>query len=205
MAIALLFCCSLPAVAEEIVFSIVLTEDVHCLPEEIQEFQEHIEERISNLISLGLRPDIFEDLKIEIYPAYYIPYNGSGMDEVKGYTYPASSAIRLATSSGENTFYHELGHIIHYKVLGASGYNWQNSNDLAQQYSELKNYDKKLDFRTQENLPWNQRIAEWFAEDVKHFIQEYVLEYETTSDHFKGIPERTRAVNEFMEELLIRN
>ena len=179
-------------------------DKIYCTVEEEQEYTEFIVSRINALKEAGMDPAIFENLRIEIYPAYLITFKYFPEDVE---TYYANALTRghytivLSMGASENTLFHELGHVIEGR-LDVNGYNWTNVNEIGQQYIKLKKYNKELTSEAQLALPWKERIAEWFAEDVKHFIQEHVLKYETTSDNWTGIPERIDEVDKFLEDLI---
>lgn len=197
-------------------------DNIYCTYEQEKEFKNFTLERIYNLKKLGVDPSIFDSLEIEIYPAYAIILNmttgeyetgeydvnncvlASGYISskfIKGRNY-FYSTITLSVGGSENSLYHELGHVIENKKLGTFGYDWTRANELGQRYINAKGYDNVLSSKEQLELKWEERLSEWFAEDVKHFIQEHVLEYETTSDHYRGIPERTEEVDELLGEII---
>jgi hypothetical protein len=190
-------------------------EKIYCTVEEELEFMEFIGERIGNLKTAGVDPNIFTDLEIKVYPAYAIIHRISALQKdtvlARGFASSKfnfekqiiSSNITLAMGSGENVLYHELGHVVEGRKLGVYGYDWTNANEIGQQYIQAKEYTQGLKNEDQLKLSWEERLSEWFAEDVKHFIQEHVLEYGVTSDHYKGIPKRTKEVDKILEKLIL--
>lgn len=215
--ILMIFCVCIPVLAVEIssLRSETPEEKIYCTAEEELEFMWFIYERIDNLKTAGVDPNIFTDLEIKVYPAYAVIYETSAFQKdtilAKGFTSSKFnfakqiilSTITLATGSGENTLYHELGHVVEGRKLGVYGYDWTNANEIGQQYIKAKEYTQELTNEDQLKLSWEERLSEWFAEDVKHFIQEHILEYGVTSDHYKGIPKRTKEVDKILEKLIL--
>lgn len=64
-------------------------------------------------------------------------------------------------------FRHEVGHLAALHVLDAPGEDWSGANKLGQMYLKLRNYPSHLplDYQIQLELAWEDRAAEWFAED----------------------------------------
>ena len=128
LTILLIFTLSLPAFAEEIVSlrPEIPEQDIKYTVEEEQEYINFIKNRIKTLKESGMNPDIFENLTIEIYPARSIPfkYNTGNLETyfAKGLT-KNHNTITIAVGTGENTFFHELGHIIERRFFDAYGYN----------------------------------------------------------------------------------
>lgn len=180
-------------------------DKIYCTVEEEQEYADFIASRIDALKEAGMDPNIFENLKIEIHPAYLISFQYFPEDTETYYANGLTrgrDAIVLSMGASENTLFHELGHVIEGKKLNVRGYNWTYANEIGQPYIKLKKHDKELTDEAQLKLPWEERLSEWFAEDVKHFIQEHVLKYQKTSDNWSGIPERTEEVDSFLEQLI---
>lgn len=160
---------------------------------------EQIEKRIAKLLELGMDSDILANVKFKIHPGPYIRsyWEGENKYHVNG-TW-SNSTITIVEKEDIEIVYHELGHAIHNKKLNVDGYDWSNPNDLALQYIKMKNYNKELDYDTQIKLIWEDRIAEWFAEDVKQFLAERMRD-----DYcYRGIgPKKTEDIDKFLEQLI---
>jgi hypothetical protein len=121
---------------------------------------------------------VLQNIRIYVFPIEVFPAG------VLGEPMPFSG-VTLSSAPGDeiwvgvNARYvlpHELGHMLHYKLLGADGYDWSRIDAEGKAYLALKNYPGtyRLDAASQTELPWNQRIAEMFAEDVKaYFLDKY--------------------------------
>ncbi|MBE0467392.1 MAG: pilus assembly protein [Candidatus Desulforudis sp.] len=62
---------------------------------------------------------------------------------------------------------HEVGHVIARRMLNAPGEDWAEANKQGRKYLELRRYPSHLplDYQSQIDLAWEDRAAEWFAED----------------------------------------
>lgn len=156
----------------------------------------HLEQYINDLEYLGIDPYILKNTIIKVYPNdLLLP----GTDNVVA-GYVIGNIIHIGSySDNAQVFYHELGHVIDNLKFNTDGYNWENANSLAQQYIDIVGYNNDLSAPVQENLSWENRIGEWFAEDVSYFLC-----YKT-----KGIkcykaagPEMSPALYEFLDDLI---
>lgn len=174
--------------------------------ETINSYREHVDE----LKALGIDPYLLKNILVEVYPARILPSGFTGQvgrdtiykPSILGEIAITRNIIEIGVDATSiHTFYHELGHVIHDKKLNVDGYDWSNSNKLAQRYIELVNYDKKLDYESQIELPWEDRIAEWFAEDVRVFLTEKTGRVPLWKQ--AGFGETTTAeVSKFLNELI---
>ncbi len=120
-----------------------------------------------------INPKILDDVEIITYPFWFIPSNNDGCCRGTAYKHGEKYIIRLSLSGcEEETLYHELGHIISYKIANINGYDWSEVNENGEKYIKLKGYKiKDITGKSQGNLPWEDRISEWIAEDIKQVIQ----------------------------------
>lgn len=207
-----------------------ITEEIKYSLEEEEKFIQLIKTRLEKLENLGVDPELFADLEIRVYPDYQIPCGkGEQLTLASGKassTYKYSilhSTITLATRTGEDTLYHELGHILSDKKLNSKGYNWSEVNDIGLNYIEEKRYveyldeneySKDLTSKAQVELPWKDRLAEWFAEDVRQAITEKMAEEKgiilppvgSSFGLYEGVgPEKTKEVDNLLEKLIFDN
>ena len=165
---------------------------------ELEITDKEILNKMNKLRELGFNPIILEGIKIEVYPGSYIKTYQKG--EKQSYiTGTYSSSTITIVSEREDVLYHELGHVIEGCKLGVYGYDWTSVNKFGQQYIKLKSYDKELTSETQLELPWEERLSEWFAEDVKQFLAEKLGE----ESFYRDIgPEKTKDIDKFLEQLI---
>lgn len=163
--------------------------------------EEQIEMRLNKLQELGIDTDVLADLQFKIHPGPYIRAYWEGENEHHVNGTCSKTTITVVEKKDIEIVYHELGHAIHNKKLNVDGYDWSNPNDLALQYIKMKNYNKELDYDTQIKLIWEDRIAEWFAEDVKQFLAERMRD-----DYcYRGIgPKKTEDIDKFLEQLIFK-
>lgn len=161
--------------------------------------EEQIQKRLNKLQEIGMDPDILADVEFKIHPGPYIRtyWEGENKHYVNGTC--SETTITVVEKKDIEIVYHELGHAIHNKKLNANGYEWSEINELGIKYIEMKSYNKELNYDTQINLPWEDRIAEWFAEDVKQFLAE-----RTKDDYcYRGVgPMTTQEIDKFLEQLI---
>jgi membrane carboxypeptidase/penicillin-binding protein len=88
---------------------------------------------------------------------------------------------------------------------------WTKANTMGQKYIQLKQYSQELNSTFQRELPWNERLSEWFAEDIRQIMLEKIAESkgillppnDSSFGIYKGVgPEKTKEVNEFLEKLI---
>lgn len=164
--------------------------------------KEQVQIKMDSLCEIGVDPDLLVDLKFNLHPGPYIEYtrasgNGSGkiLGTCKGKT------ITLVEGARMGTLYHEIGHAIHNQRFNTSGNAfWDFENEEALKYIELKGYSIELHYDAQINLEWEDRIAEWFAEDVIQFLAERLGE---DCKPRRAGPEKTQEVDDFLEELIL--
>ncbi len=152
-----------------------------------------------------INPEILRDLKIKIYPFKYI-INGGKYTSGTASKYLGKYNIALSKNGcNRTTVYHEIGHIICYKTTGSSGgYSWDNVNENGDKYIQLKGYEinseDELDSHRQREIPWENRIAEWFAEDARQVIETLTEAYISIT---RAGPKITPEVEEFIYELIM--
>lgn len=115
---------------------------------------------IGHLSAQGVDPQIWDNTSVTIFPCSCMqifdrddPLDGYASLENDGTT---SIVMSGQSASFNNQLIHELGHAI------ADVY-----PDILSQYAEMRNYPYLLDKETQNQLEWEDKLCEWFAEDWK--------------------------------------
>lgn len=145
--------------------------------QEEKEFTKYITETLTQVQDLGLKEDVFSNLEIYILPCEYLNVIYS-TGEVKGEAVTISKPkenkieihITMGNSRAKHSFLHELGHVFEDNILSATGYNWAEVNSAGKLYKYLRNYENDMSGKEQLQLPWHERISEWWAEDVKEYL-----------------------------------
>jgi len=147
---------------------------------------------VYDLTRVGVPEDFFAGLEVGLAPLESLGKDGdgavTGRAEAGGKRFvvaacpvrrietPVGTLILHAPGLWENTFLHELGHLVADVFLGARGYDWTGASEKGREYLKLRGYpgDKPLDARGQAALPWEERASEWFAEDFRVWAWEKV-------------------------------
>jgi hypothetical protein len=173
-----------------------------------------IKNTAKDMIRHGMPLKTFRDITIIIFPlksfegltTYFTVNNIPDPAETArsvGLTFytldEASSFIWLAGRNNDltNAFAHEMGHAFSYLCLNAPGYDWSSVNEAGKEYLKIKKYpiEKGLDQATQENLPWERRIDEWFASDFESLF--------CGEDNIRAGPAPTPEVIEYFNQLFV--
>lgn len=194
------------------------SECINYCPKTEYEFSKEVEEHLYQLLGAGLNPKFIESVKFRTYPNYQIKYEADKENHfVTGYTGYARYAgytkniepeiiVVITVNSSVGTLYHELGHVVEFMELNTFGCDWENANEIGQEYTNLKNYTMPLDEETQSNLAWEDRICEWFAEDVRQVIYEEFAMAELESSYlswYEGVgPPKTEEVHKLIRDLV---
>lgn len=216
LGVLILLCLCTPTQAIEIVSmrSQLQPEEISITLEDEENYINVLKKHISEIEILGIDPYLLKNVKIEVYPrssfiteenlAQIVGCTGQvSLDEtcILGDMTIQQNVIMLCTQCWIiGAFNHEIGHVIHNKKFNVNGYDWFNSNELAQQYIELVNYNKKLDYKSQIDLPYEERIAEWFAEDVRYFLTKKTGQLPLWKN--TCTQQTSEEVKEFLEDLI---
>ncbi|MGI6405529.1 MAG: hypothetical protein ACOX2E_03460 [Syntrophaceticus sp.] len=173
-----------------------------------------VEDAARRAVRRGVPIDVFQDISVVIFPlesfnetAVYFAAKGipAPIETANsvGITFDVATddsmfcAIWLAGRDDNlsGNFIHEVGHVFSWKYLNTSGYGWPDVNAAGVEYLKIKGYPVEigLDQETQEILPWEHRIDEWFANDFEYLFYD-------EGDHRAG-PIPTPEVAEFFNKL----
>lgn len=170
--------------------SAVDRQEIACTEEEEKEFVVYIRKGLQELIDAGVDPELFADVTFAIYPNEVIKtgyMNTSSDSSGLAITEYGSNRVTIVLSMTSNyrVMYHEIGHLIALKRLNAIGADWSSVNTDGRRYMNLKKYQGFLSSEYQDKLPWELRIGEWYAEDVKQYLYEQVDKSKKKDKAFK--------------------
>lgn len=168
-------------------------KDEQCI-ETVKEILEELNEINSKII---------ENVRVKVYPLMSLPV-GESYAKGTASRYYNINRIKLSHNGcNKSTIYHEIGHTIANRTIVSKGEEWSTSED-AKKYIELKEYtfnsEEELSYEKQKELPWEDKISEWFAEDCKQTLQLMTGAY-TNGTNTNG-DDLTTEVREFILELI---
>jgi len=128
---------------------------------------------VGRLVALGVGKEALEGLAVYILPAWDVNISGE-VEGAAGVYIPGERALLIAGLwwGSERVFLHEVGHYLAEKVLNVvAGYGWGLANDKGREYLRVRGYpeERGLDMVSQSRLEWEDRAAEWFAEDFAYW------------------------------------
>ena len=159
-----------------------------------------ISKHLTKLQELGIDSAILADMEIKIQPDLITYKDGDTQRNASGLC--TLTTITVVEDADISVLYHEIGHAIHNKKMATNGYDWSSINDVGRQYIQLTGYNKALDYDTQVALLWEDRVAEWFAEDVAQFLESRML----GRCRIKNAgPDKTKEIDELLTQLIFTN
>ncbi len=159
----------------------------------------NVQNAAQKIVRRGVSAEIFEGVTVYVVPTEVFPEGTKdvGCDAV-GFTISEQGEIWLAGGSKniEGTFTHEVGHILADRLFGSAGYDWSQVNSLGWHYMALKSYpvENGLHWTFQQEMDWENRIAEWFAEDFEFYV------FRDKKYHSAG-PKPTKEIMQFFDTL----
>lgn len=160
---------------------------------------DQIQIRFNKLYKAGIKRELLARVYVTSQPKKLFK---SG---VKGHCVKGTcNVFRIALAKGEKIeiLYHALGYVIQYRKFGVLGNDWAPVNALGKKYIELKDYKEDLDLENQNSLATKEQIAEWFADDVRCFLAQSLGDNNSSS---RAGPEKTKEVDDFLEELIFKH